>query len=139
VQVRRSTPLTVLDAFDAPTMVPNCEMRRQSTVAPQSLLMMNDTFILENSRRLADRLQADAPDDPHAQITRAWSILFCKLPAEADIARSLAYLKEQTSALAQYHHDIQHAKDAPKPNPPLEAMASLCQVLFSSNRFLYIE
>ena len=139
VQVRRSTPLTVLDAFDAPTMVPNCEMRRQSTVAPQSLLMMNDTFILENSRRLADRLQAETPDDPRAQIVRAWTILFCKPPADADITRSLSYLKEQTAALAQYHHDIQHAKDAPKPNPPQEAMASLCQVLFSSNRFLYVE
>ncbi|MDB6119811.1 MAG: Planctomycete cytochrome, partial [Verrucomicrobiaceae bacterium] len=58
VQARRSTPLTVLDAFDSPTMVPNCEMRRQSTVAPQSLLMMNDTFILETSKHLAEHLQA---------------------------------------------------------------------------------
>ena len=139
VQVRRSTPLTVLDAFDAPTMVPNCEMRRQSTVAPQSLLMMNDTFILENSRRLADRLQAETPDDPRAQIISAWSILFCKPPGDADLTRSLSYLEEQTAALAEYHHGIQHTKDAPKPNPPQEAMASLCQILFSSNRFLYIE
>jgi len=25
------------------------------------------------------------------------------------------------------------------PNPPQEAMASLCQILCSSNRFLYVE
>ncbi|MDB6138819.1 MAG: Protein of unknown function (DUF1553)/Protein of unknown function (DUF1549)/Planctomycete [Verrucomicrobiaceae bacterium] len=139
VQVRRSTPLTVLDAFDEPTMVPNCEMRRQSTVAPQSLLMMNDTFILDNARRLAERLQAEAPGDPRAQVAHAWSLLFGRPAAEADLTQSLAYLDQQTQALAEYHHGIQHAKDAPKPNPPQEALASLCQILFSSNRFLYIE
>ena len=139
VQVRRSTPLTVLDAFDEPTMVPNCEMRRQSTVAPQSLLMMNDTFILENSRRLADRLQAESPDDHRAQIAHTWNLLFGKPAVESDIAKSLSYLEQQTKALTQYHHDIQHSKNAPKPNPPQEALASLCQILFSSNRFLYVE
>lgn len=139
VQVRRSRPVTVLDTFDAPTMVPNCEMRAQTTVAPQSLLLMNDTFILENARRLADHLQAAAPDDRRAQLQKAWNLLYSRPASEADIIRSLAYLDEQTKALTQYHHDIQHAKDAPKPNPPQEAMASLCQILCSSNRFLYIE
>jgi hypothetical protein len=139
VQVRRSRPLTVLDAFDEPTMVPNCEMRSQTTVAPQSLLLMNDTFVLENSRRLADRLQAEKPGDRHAQVERAWSLLYSKPAAEEDIARSLAYLDEQTKTLAKYEHDIQHPKGAPKPDPAQEAMASLCQILCSSNRFLYVE
>lgn len=139
VQVRRSTPLTVLDAFDAPTMVPNCEMRRQSTVAPQSLLMMNDTFILDSAKHLAERLQVDVPDNPRAQIAHAWNLLFGRPASDDDLVRSLSYLDQQTQALTQYHHDIQHPKGAPKPNPPREAMASLCQILFSSNRFLYIE
>ncbi|MFN0076373.1 MAG: PSD1 and planctomycete cytochrome C domain-containing protein [Prosthecobacter sp.] len=139
VQVRRSRPVTVLDTFDAPTMVPNCEMRAQTTVAPQSLLLMNDTFILDNARRLADHLQAQAPDDRRTQLQRAWNLLYSKPPTEADLVRSLSYLDEQTKALTQYHHDIQHAKGVPKPNPPQEAMASLCQILCSSNRFLYVE
>jgi hypothetical protein len=139
VQVRRSQPVTVLDTFDAPTMIPNCEMRAQTTVAPQSLLLMNDTFILENATRLANRLVAEVPGDRRAQLQRAWSLLYSKPATEADLTRSLAYLDEQTKALTQYHHDIQHAKGAPKPNPAQEAMASLCQILCSSNRFLYIE
>jgi len=138
VQVRRSRPLTVLDAFDAPAMVPNCEMRSQTTVAPQSLLLMNDTFVLDNARRLADRLQAEAPNDRRKQLERAWILLCSKPPTEADITRSLSYLDEQTKALTQYHHDIQHPKGV-VPNPPQEAMSSLCQILCSSNRFLYIE
>jgi len=138
VQVRRSKPVTVLDTFDAPTMSPNCEMRAQTTVAPQSLLLMNDTFVLDSSRRLADRLESEAPGNRDAQIKRAWELLFGKAATQDDIARSLAYLDEQTKALTQYHHDIQHPKGV-VPNPPQEAMASLCQILCSSNRFLYVE
>jgi cytochrome c553 len=139
VQMRRTRPVTVLDTFDAPTMVPNCEMRSQTTVAPQSLLLMNDTFVLENSRRLADRVTAECPDDVRAQLQRVWHLLYSRAATDGDLTRSLAYLDEQTKALTQYHHDIQHPKGAPKPNPPQEALASLCQILCSSNRFLYIE
>ena len=69
---------------------------------------------------------------------RAWELLYSKPASEADLTRSLAYLEEQTKALKQYHHDTQHPKGV-VPNPEQEAMASLCQVLCSSNRFLYIE
>ncbi|MDB6117240.1 MAG: hypothetical protein JWO08_1021, partial [Verrucomicrobiaceae bacterium] len=81
----------------------------------------------------------EIPGNVSEQIRRAWNLLFGKPPAESDVTSSLSYLDLQTKALTQYHHDIQHPKGAPKPNPPQEAMASLCQILFSSNRFLYIE
>ncbi|MDH4452554.1 MAG: PSD1 and planctomycete cytochrome C domain-containing protein [Verrucomicrobiota bacterium] len=138
VQVRRSKPMTVLDTFDAPTMSPNCEMRAQTTVAPQSLLLMNDTFVLDSSRRLADRVTTEAPNDRAKQLQRVWSLLYSKTATDADITKCLSYLDEQTKALTQYHHDIQHAKGV-VPNPPQEALASLCQILCSSNRFLYVE
>jgi cytochrome c553 len=138
IQVRRSKPVTVLDTFDAPVMQPNCEMRPQTTVAPQSLLLMNDAFVLDNSRRLADLVAKSFPNDHRSQIDRVWQLLYGKPATEADLSRALAYLDEQTKALTQYHHDIQHPKGV-VPNPPQEAMASLCQVLCSSNRFLYVE
>ena len=138
IQVRRSKPVTVLDTFDAPVMQPNCEVRSQTTVAPQSLLLMNDTFVLESARRLADLVEKEAPKDRPKQLQRIWGLLYGRSASEADIAKCLAYLEEQTKALTQYHHDIQHPKGV-VPNPPQEAMASLCQVLCSSNRFLYIE
>jgi hypothetical protein len=139
VQVRRSKPVTVLDTFDSPSMVPHCEMRVQTTVAPQSLLLMNDTFILENARRLADRLAIEHPGDLPAQIQRAWELLYHSAAPESDVARCVAYLDEQRKSLAAYHEKNPPAKEAPKPNVPQEALASLCQILLSSNRFLYVE
>ncbi|MGV3660768.1 MAG: PSD1 and planctomycete cytochrome C domain-containing protein [Prosthecobacter sp.] len=138
VQVRRSKPVTVLDTFDAPVMQPNCEQRAQTTVAPQSLLLMNDTFVLENSQRLAERLQAAAPGNRDAQIKHVWELLYGRPATQPDVARGIAYLDAQTQALKDYHHSIQHAKGV-VPNPPLEALASFCQILCSSNRFLYVE
>ncbi len=150
IEVRRSKPVTVLDTFDAPAMAPHCEMRSQTTVAPQSLLLMNDTFILDSARRLADRLHEEVPGDERERLRRAWMLLFGKEPAESDILRSLAYLREQTVTLTGYHaaqpapKAPADAKDPkaeapPAPDPAREAFASLCQVLYSSNRFLYVE
>lgn len=138
VQMRRSKPLTVLDTFDAPVMQPNCELRAQTTVAPQSLLLMNDTFVLDSSRRLADLVEKQAPNDRAKQLRLVWELLYSQPASDAEIAKCLAYLEEQTKALTQYHHNIQHPKGV-VPNPPQEAMASLCQILCSSNRFLYVE
>ncbi len=149
VEARRSKPVTVLDTFDSPVMEPHCEKRSQTTVAPQSLLLMNDTFILDNARRLADRLHAEAPGDDAARVRRAWRLLFGQDPGESDTARALAYLKEQSEGLAAYHaanpapappaKDGKPADPPPPPDPAREALASLCQVLYSSNRFLYVE
>ncbi len=146
IEVRRSRPVTVLDTFDAPAMTPHCEMRSQTTVAPQSLLLMNDTFVLDSSRRLADRLHEEVPDDERKRLRHAWMLLFGKSPAESEVERSLAFLREQTETLAAYHaanpapkpKDPKAAAPAP-PDPAREALASLCQVLYSSNRFLYVQ
>ncbi|MFN7723399.1 MAG: DUF1553 domain-containing protein [Pirellulaceae bacterium] len=57
IQVRRSRPVAMLQAFDAPVMETNCERRASSTIAPQSLMLMNGEFILEQAMRLADQVQ----------------------------------------------------------------------------------
>jgi hypothetical protein len=161
VQVRRKTPLTVLETFDEPTMTPNCEARNSTTVAPQSLLLMNDNFVLDAAHTLATRLRKEVPGDARGQIAKAWEILYGKKPAVIDVVRSLAYLAEQTEAIRVYQSE--HPAPPPPtvntpnnsttspakstatttapaaPDPQLEALASLCQVLYSSNRFLYIE
>ncbi len=139
VKVRRKQPLTVLDAFDAPMMQPNCEARNRTTVAPQSLLLMNDTFILDTARALATRLRQETAGDARGQIVRAWRILFSQEAREEDVSRSLVYLAEQTEAIRTYYLGTKPAKDAPPSDPQLESLASLCQVFLSSNRFLYVE
>ena len=60
VKVKRTQPVAMLKAFDAPVMEVNCETRPSSTVAPQSLMLMNSTFILRHAKKFAERVQAEA-------------------------------------------------------------------------------
>jgi hypothetical protein len=143
VQMRRTRPLTVLDTFDLPPMSPNCDARAVTTVAPQSLMLMNDVFVLTQSQRLAERLRRDAPGDVRAQITRAWRLLYGAAPTDSEMIESLAFLAEQAEtvrarAAASEVAKKDKEKTAP-PDIPLQTLASFCQVLMSANRFLYVD
>ena len=89
IQVRRSQPLGMLQAFDAPVMEVNCERRPVSTVATQSLILMNGAFTWKQARSLAERAAAEAqplsdkrlaelPQLPQPDLP-AWSCGFCTL------------------------------------------------------------
>ncbi|MCP4788436.1 MAG: DUF1553 domain-containing protein, partial [Fuerstiella sp.] len=67
IKARRSRPVAMMQAFDAPVMQTNCEMRQSSTVATQSLMLMNGEFTLEQAGKLAERVAKEAvPPDPAA-------------------------------------------------------------------------
>jgi mono/diheme cytochrome c family protein len=145
VQVRRTQPLAVLNSFDAPVMEVNCERRPSSTVAPQSLMLMNSDFILKQSLRFAARLRSDASSDTRAQLTRAWWLAFSRAPTAAELQLAEQFLSTQLTELR--HRASQEpppdpkakSKPAKKIEPELQALADVCQTLLSSSEFLYID
>lgn len=60
LQVRRTQPISILESFDAPVMKVNCAARSKSTVATQSLMLMNSEFVLSSARAFATRLNSEA-------------------------------------------------------------------------------
>jgi hypothetical protein len=138
-EVRRSYPLTVLEAFDEPVMTPNCTMRETSTVAPQALLMLNDTFVAQQSHDFAERLMNEHPGDLRAQLVRAWKLAYNTAPTEKEMSSSLFYLAEQTERIRARVVTFKKEKDKTPTDPQTLALASLCQALLSANRFLYVE
>jgi hypothetical protein len=142
LQVRRTEPLTVLETFDQPEMKPNCDRRRSTTVATQALLMLNDPFVIDNARSLAERLRREAPGDLRGQVTRAWRILFAASPSDRDLEMALVHVAEQGEELRTRLAAPAAQEGQPPPPPPdaaLEALASYCQVLLASNRFLTVD
>ncbi len=131
VQVRRSRPLGVLDAFDAPAMTPNCDARASSTVAPQALLLMNSAFVTEQSRYFAERLTREAPD-PAARVARAWELAFGR-PPDAEQARA------GLDFLARQAEQFRKKPPANGADPQREALVDLCHALLSANGFLYVD
>jgi len=118
---------------------PNCEVRALSTVAPQSLMFLNDAFILERSKDLAERLLREKPEDPTGRLVRLWLLLFSRPPSADELRRTEAYLVRQAIHLAPPSGGPVDPKAPPKPSPEAQALASLCQVLMGSNEFLYVD
>jgi hypothetical protein len=133
----------VLHAFDAPVMEVNCDRRQSSTVATQSLLLMNSQFVLDQAARFAQRLQKETPD-AEAQVTRAWQLAFCRKPTPGEKEKALEFLSRQVQSL-QSHEPKEPTKDQkskdtkPAPTPQMQALTDLCQALLSANEFLYVD
>ena len=137
VQVRRSMPLGMLEPFDLPVMTPNCEQRNRSTVAPQSLLMMNSELVVSQATALADRISQEAGKGAAAQVRLLWLLAYARQATDAELASALEFLYEQTAALAE---QAAAEKVDDKQSPPGKtALAQLCHAIVSSNEFLYVD
>lgn len=137
IQVRRSLPLGLLETFDAPLMAPNCERRTSSTVAPQSLMMMNNDFVVEQSDQFASKLEREAKGDLNAQVQLAWRLALALEPSPEQVGSAVRFLRDQQAEFA-----ATGSPSAAKPGAPApahRALATFCQALFSSNAFLYVD
>ena len=134
ITVRRTMPLAMLETFDAATLAPNCAIRTPSTVAPQSLMLMNNEFAADQADSLADRIAREAGSVPAAQVRLAWRLTLAREPTDAQVQSAVAFLTE--------HADQFAAQPADKKNPvtPAQrALSSYCQALLISNGFLYVD
>ena len=143
LQVRRSLPVTVLEAFDAPVMSPNCDARPHTTVTPQSLMMLNDTFILAQSKFFAEHLCRESPGSLRAQIRQAWRRVLLREPAAKDLQNALLFIAEQGESIRAAQASGVPSKKTDKlevqADPQTLALASFCQALICQNQFLYVE
>ncbi|MEX0679161.1 MAG: PSD1 and planctomycete cytochrome C domain-containing protein [Pirellulales bacterium] len=145
VQVRRSQPLAMLHVFDQPVMETNCERRVVSTVATQSLLLMNSDFILGQAGYFAARIRKEAAGDPGRQVQTAWQLAFGRAPDARELERALAFLAAQTSPAPPPAPAVAAGAEKPPAAPSaadlktVDPLVNLCQVLLSTNEFLYVE
>lgn len=130
-QYRRTQPVYLLEAFDNPNMEPNCEQRTASTVATQSLTLMNDPFIVRQAKSFADRVARESGENASLadRITHAWRLAYGRPPTEDELQLLKRYVAQQSDDFQQRKLD----------DPERYALSSLCQVIFASNTFLYID
>lgn len=134
ITVRRTMPLAMLETFDAATLSPNCSVRTPSTVAPQSLMLMNNEFAAQQSASLAGRVAREAGSVPADQVRLAWRLTVAREPSDAQIESAVGFLDEHAEQFAV------PAADAKNSVPPAQrALTSFCQALLISNGFLYVD
>jgi hypothetical protein len=124
--VKRSMPLPFMQVFDLPDPNTSCARRDVTTVAPQALNLLNSEFAVRMAKAFADRVLAEAGNDPAAQIERAtWLALSRSATAEE---------QEVFAKLIQSHA----ATDADGKHSQA-GLVAVCRVLLNVNEFIYLD
>lgn len=124
LQQRRTQMLSLLEVFDAPSIVVNCTRRSQATIALQSLSALNSEFAVHRAQAFAEHLA----QKPHRDaIGRAFLLVAGRSPREDERAAAERFLASQPAAYAA------------QPDAQRQALVDFCQMLLASNMSLYVE
>ena len=138
IQVRRSRPVGMLQAFDAPVMETNCEKRSNSTVATQSLMLLNGEFIRQQASHFAATIRKQAPAKDtktlSASCVQALQRAFCRKPSSEERRIIAGFVSSQLKHVRQHPQALPKGVSAEK-----QVLTNFCQVLLSSNEFLYLD
>jgi hypothetical protein len=130
-QARKQLP-THLENFDYPQMNPNCVERRDSTVAPQALHLMNNGMVHQLADFFARRVSHEAGTDPARRIERVYLIALSRFPSPEEKQVGLAALGKLTNQWASSGKLDEETAD-------LQALASYCHAIVNSASFLYVD
>ncbi|MEK6262099.1 MAG: PSD1 and planctomycete cytochrome C domain-containing protein [Planctomycetota bacterium] len=125
VQTARWDRSNFATLFDAANPDASDEKRNVSTVAPQSLFLLNHPFALDQAQLLADRLIREVPGDtPNVEAARiqlAYHLLFSRPASDEELAIARQVMAQTAEPTAE------------------SGWTDLAHVLLCSNEFIYID
>ena len=119
--IRRSYRPPLTEAFDGPDGTLHCARRDESTVAPQSLTLLNSEFAYEQARALAAKLIAQG--EPAKMAAAAYRRALARDPTPDELRLTVDFLSKQQERTG--------SRDA--------AAIELARGLFNLNEFLYVD
>ncbi len=130
VLARRSVPLAFLETFDAPILQTNCNRRMNSVSPLQSLTLMNDDFVLENTRALAERASSFSQGKPLQEtIKTAYLLVLSRPPSDGELQIARSHMDRAEELYLKANASDEQARRA--------ALESFCHLLLLTNEFLY--
>jgi hypothetical protein len=133
VLARRNYPLTFLEVFDFPTLALNCTRRSNSATPLQSLTFLNSEFVMEQAEYFASRVNQLAGNDAPLgkRIEEAFLLALARKPTATEMKNCEEHLKKQT--------ELYRELKSPNEVASQQALTSMCQMLLSTNEFLYVD
>lgn len=128
--VRNMLP-NVLSLFDAADPNGVTAVRNDTTVPSQSLFLLNNSFVRDQARFLAERLFADPLQTDDQRIEAVHWLAFGRQSTIEEVADAHRFMAECMATQA--------AQAQPEADRRRAAWQSYCQLLFCSNEFLYVE
>jgi len=110
----------MFELFDSPDGIMSCSRRESSTIAPQSLTMLNGRFTVQQAKSLATKLEAAPAAE---RIDRAWEYVLSRKPTGEERTAAQKFLATQQKNLGS----------------ETAALQELGRSLFNFNEFLYVD
>ena len=126
LQQKRTQVHSLLQVFDAPSIVFNSTRRPRSTMPLQSLSLLNSEFSVWRAKNLAKLLQQDLTSDSD-RIQRLFLATTGRAAGDDEVSASTRFLNSQVN---EYKADA---------DPQTRAWTDLSQLLLISNAALYLE
>ena len=127
--IKRSKLVPMMQLFDAPEPLAGVADRPSTTIAPQSLMFLNNPQVRSYARSLSQRFTAATGGSTEQAISDAYLATLSRAPSPKELQSAVAFVSKQTDS---YRADNQ-------PEPARLALTDFCQVLFSLNEFIYID
>ena len=111
--VRRTMSVPMLDAFDYSNTTSPLSERPVTTVAPQSLLMLNDAFMQEQAAALAERLDHDSGNKPDRFVERGFQLAVGREPTRRERQLARDFIARQQENFAALRTRLMFRPDVP--------------------------
>jgi hypothetical protein len=128
VFVKRTLGVPLLDAFDFAGPDKSVATRTTTTIAPQALILLNSSFMEEQSAAFADRLLKEDRDPAH-NVEHAFRLALGRAPTKKERQIALGYLARSKSASEGLTPSLADR----------QALAGLCKLILNLNEFVYID
>jgi hypothetical protein len=116
-------------AFDTPIPFTTIGRRNVSNVPAQALILMNDPFVIEQSRKWAKRILANGDFTDELRIRHMYVTAFSREPTSAEVSAALSFLDKQTR---EYGLSPSAARDDER------VWADLGHVLYNMKEFVFV-
>ena len=114
---RRNLRYPLFELFDRPDGTASCSRRKESTTAPQSLILLNSDFSVDRAVALAKRL---AKRDESVAVRDLYGQLFQRQPSEHELRLAKRFIADQEPG-------------------DIEPLARLALALINLNEFLFVD
>ncbi|MFT4688601.1 MAG: hypothetical protein ACI9OD_000799 [Limisphaerales bacterium] len=126
----------IFQQFDYPDPSTPTGNRNTTTVAPQALLLMNSSLVMNAAAALAEQVLELEADDDAARIEAAYQRVFARNSTKGERDRSLHFISESSGQLS--FTDAVTVDKAANDAARKKAWSLFCQSLLASNEFIYL-
>ena len=137
---RRNFNFPMFGKFDTPDPAVSCQQRDVTTVAPQSLWLLNNHMVFQQALHFADRLVLENRDAPGAWVNNAWRLALGREPTSEEKQEALEML-DSGSHKGSWKDTPTELPEALETMDPSRAaaLAELCLAIFNLNEFLFVD